>query len=73
MTRSQFSIISTPPPYALPFTAAMIGFEETDRREILPNPWKDVAMPSDSSFVPPSWLDFQLRKKWMSWMKRDGK
>lgn len=60
MTMSQFKIISTPPPCAMPFTAAMIGFDEMWRLLIEPKPWGLDATPSCSLDTPSWWSWFHL-------------
>lgn len=47
-TMSQFNTSSTPPPYADPLTAAMMGLQDVCRREMAAKPLRDEAVASCS-------------------------
>lgn len=71
MTKSQFNIISTPPPYAPPITAAIIGLQDW-RREIEPNPCILDSILSVSLLMPLCWSAFHLARSCLIWNKKTG-
>ena len=54
-------MISIPPPYAGPFTAAIMGFSEVCRREIDAKPCRDVADSSTSVKISDSCFSCHLK------------
>ena len=66
ITMSQLRTSSVPPPYALPFTAAIMGLGEDDRREIAPKPFERAMNLSCSSPSPSCVRSNHLRKPYES-------